>query len=103
MIRFGIRGLSAAIGLGLASLSTTAAAQAWSAGKWYFNIHTSAFSGGEIRGFTTVVPEPSTVVLLAGGLAAVGFGAADVAMPFPYRMRRPQPNQIGARQPPKKD
>lgn len=41
-------------------------------GTVYFNIHTSAFPGGEIRGFVTPVPEPSTVVLLAGGLVVVG-------------------------------
>ena len=54
MIRFKIRGLVAVIGLGFTSLSTTAAAQAWSATKVYFNIRTSAFPGGEISGFTTV-------------------------------------------------
>lgn len=43
-------------------------------GKSYFNIHTSAFGGGEIRGFLTAVPEPSTVTLsgLLGGLIAFG-------------------------------
>lgn len=34
------------------------------AGKAYFNIHTTAFPGGEIRGFLTATPEPSTAVLL---------------------------------------
>ena len=38
----------------------------------YFNIHTSAFGGGEIRGFLTAVPEPSTYALLATGLLAIG-------------------------------
>src|SRR5262245_39899188 len=32
----------------------------------YFNIHTSTFPGGEIRGFP--VPEPGTALLLAAGL-----------------------------------
>ena len=45
------------------------------AGKVYFNIHTQPFPAGEIRGFVTTVPEPSTVLLMAGGLAAVGFMA----------------------------
>lgn len=36
----------------------------------YFNIHSSAFPGGEIRGFTVAVPEPSTLALL--GLGAFG-------------------------------
>lgn len=39
-------------------------------GKSYLNIHTTAFGGGEIRGFLTLVPEPSTFALLGlGGLA----------------------------------
>lgn len=47
-------------------------AAAMIAGKSYFNIHTSAFSGGEIRGFLTLVPEPSSFALLTlgGALAA---------------------------------
>jgi hypothetical protein len=40
------------------------------AGQAYFNIHTTAFGGGEIRGF--LVPEPGTAVLLALGLAGIG-------------------------------
>jgi hypothetical protein len=34
-------------------------------GKAYLNIHTSTFSGGEIRGFLTVVPEPASMTGLA--------------------------------------
>lgn len=41
-------------------------------GTVYFNIHTVQFPGGEIRGVVTTVPEPSTVLLMASGLAAVG-------------------------------
>lgn len=37
-------------------------------GKAYWNIHTSQFSGGEIRGFLAPVPEPASLALL-------GFGA----------------------------
>jgi hypothetical protein len=37
-------------------------------GKAYFNLHTSAFPGGEIRGFLVPVPEPSTWALMALGL-----------------------------------
>jgi hypothetical protein len=37
----------------------------------YFNIHTAAFPSGEIRGDITVVPEPSTVLLMGAGLAGV--------------------------------
>uniref|UniRef100_UPI00398327CB CHRD domain-containing protein n=1 Tax=Gemmatimonas sp. TaxID=1962908 RepID=UPI00398327CB len=46
--------------------------QGFSNGNAYFNIHSSSFLGGEIRGFVTTVPEPSTVILLASGLVAVG-------------------------------
>jgi hypothetical protein len=39
---------------------------AMGANKAYLNIHTSAFAGGEIRGFT-VAPEPGTMALFALG------------------------------------
>jgi hypothetical protein len=43
-------------------------------GTNYFNIHTSTFPRGEIRGFLspTAVPEPSTYALMATGLGVVG-------------------------------
>src|ERR1039458_9393769 len=48
-----------------------ALAAAIAAGESYLNIHTSAFPGGEIRGFLVAVPEPSSVaiVLVCGALA----------------------------------
>jgi hypothetical protein len=43
-------------------------------GRAYFNIHTTAFPGGEIRGFLAAVPEPATWWLLGIGLAALVSG-----------------------------
>jgi CHRD domain len=41
-------------------------------GLWYFNIHSTTFSGGEIRGQITLVPAPGAAAVfgLAGLLAA---------------------------------
>ena len=39
-------------------------------GKAYFNIHTSSFPGGEIRGFLVAVPEPTSLSL--AGLSLLG-------------------------------
>ncbi len=41
------------------------------AGRAYFNIHTSEFRGGEIRGFLARVPEPATLALV--GAALIGW------------------------------
>jgi hypothetical protein len=41
------------------------------AGNAYFNIHTTVFTGGEIRGFLQAVPEPATLGLLTAGLAGL--------------------------------
>ena len=57
---------------GTAASAEAALFAAMAAGKTYWNIHTSTFGGGEIRGFLTPVPEPSTLALLGlGGLALV--------------------------------
>ncbi len=40
-------------------------------GRIYWNIHSSAFGGGEIRGFLNAVPEPSSLALLGLGAAAI--------------------------------
>jgi hypothetical protein len=40
------------------------------AGLWYLNLHTTSYAGGEIRG--QVVPEPSTLLLVAAGFGILG-------------------------------
>jgi hypothetical protein len=52
-----------------------ALAAAIASGKTYWNIHTSFAGGGEIRGFLTPVPEPSSLAL-AGLFAAAAIGRA---------------------------
>jgi hypothetical protein len=41
----------------------------------YLNIHTERYPAGEINGFSSVVPEPSTYALLGTGLGLIGLVA----------------------------
>jgi hypothetical protein len=56
---------------------TTASAEAAlfasiAAGTAYFNIHTTAFGGGEIRGFLALgAPEPASIVMMGTGILGV--------------------------------
>src|SRR5215204_6830393 len=52
-------------------------------GQTYFNIHSSQFPNGEIRGQLQAVPEPATLLLMGTGLTA----AAGVIR---RRLRKPQ-------------
>lgn len=52
---------------GTAAGAEAALAQGLAEGRAYLNIHTSAFGGGEIRGFLAV-PEPASLPLLGAGL-----------------------------------
>lgn len=56
---------------GTAALAADALFAGMAQGRSYYNIHTTNFPGGEIRGFLTAVPEPSTVVLMAAGMLAL--------------------------------
>jgi hypothetical protein len=58
---------------GTAAGAEAAFAQALTDGTAYFNIHSTEFSGGEIRGF--LVPEPGTVGLIALGGIGLLFAA----------------------------
>jgi len=53
---------------GTTSGAESALAAAMASGKAYWNIHSSTFGGGEIRGFLTLVPEPSSFALSVLGI-----------------------------------
>lgn len=55
---------------GTVASAETALITAMATGKAYWNIHSTTFGGGEIRGFFVAVPEPSSLAILSMG--AVG-------------------------------
>jgi len=61
---------------GTAAGAEAALATGLANGQAYFNIHTSAFPSGEIRGFLASVPEPATLLLLGLGLTALTLSQA---------------------------
>ena len=66
---------------GTVTTAEAALAAAMATGKAYWNLHSSTFGGGEIRGFLVAVPEPTTLALggfvLLGLLARRGFRRRD--------------------------
>ena len=56
---------------GTTASAEVALAAGMAAGKAYLNIHTTSFPGGEIRGFLTAIPEPSSLALLGLSVPAV--------------------------------
>lgn len=59
---------------GTTSGAETALGTAMADGKAYWNIHSTTFGGGEIRGFLVPVPEPSTIAL--AGLGTLGIAGS---------------------------
>ncbi len=57
-------------GQGSVANARTAFVDALANGRTYWNVHTSSFPGGEIRGFPVLVPEPASTGLCLVGLIA---------------------------------
>lgn len=57
---------------GTAATAEAALIAGLNAGQAYLNIHTTSFTGGEIRANLTAVPEPASWALMLTGFAAAG-------------------------------
>jgi hypothetical protein len=57
---------------GTAATAQTALLNGLDSGSAYFNIHSSVFPAGEIRGFLSAVPLPATLWLYGSGIAWLG-------------------------------
>lgn len=66
-------GFLATEGGGSVAAAEAVLAAGMAAGKTYLNIHSTVFTGGEIRGFLEPVPEPATMVM--AGAALLGLAA----------------------------
>jgi hypothetical protein len=69
----GATGFFNTLGMGSAATAEMVLVTNLNAGRTYFNIHSTAFPGGEIRGFLNPVPEPATFALF--GAALLGLAA----------------------------
>ncbi len=58
---------------GTTASAETAFAEGLATGKAYFNIHSIAYPGGEIRGFLAPVPEPEEWAMMLLGFGLVGY------------------------------
>lgn len=62
---------------GTPASAEVALASAIASGQAYWNIHSTAYPGGEIRGFMEVVPEPGTVALAGLGVVTLAVCARN--------------------------
>jgi hypothetical protein len=58
---------------GTVALAETAFAEGLATGKAYFNLHSTQYPGGEIRGFLAPVPEPGEWAMMLLGFGLVGY------------------------------
>ncbi len=70
---------------GTISTASNALFAALEEGKAYFNIHTTVFPGGEIRGFLLLPPTRITAFAIIGGVPTISFSSIDERL---YRVER---------------